>query len=106
MNPSGITPLGHRVLILPLKVEEKTKSGIILADGDTLRKEQMAQDKGQVVALGSDVWKDQETQDQAKVGDTVVYARHAGNLWTGLNGVQYRLVNDLDIVALLDPELL
>ena len=104
VNPSGITPCGHRILIEPLKVEEKTRAGVIIASGDTLSREQMAQDKGRVISVGPDAWSDQETKQWAQPGDIVVFAKHAGNLWRGLDGTQYRLVNDLDIVALLDPE--
>jgi chaperonin GroES len=101
MNSSGIEPLGSRVLIKPLVVEQVTKVGIILAAPTELRKEQRAQDRGEVIAVASGAWADQPGDAWCKPGDNVVFARYAGNVWQGEDGIYYRLVNDLDIVAKL-----
>jgi len=100
-NNSGIVPLGARVLIKPVVVEEVTKGGIILAAPTELKKEQRAQDRGEVIAVGDGAWADQPGEAWCEPGDTVVFARYAGNVWQGEDGVYYRLVNDLDIVARL-----
>lgn len=100
-NDSGIKPLGARVLIKPLVVEEVTKSGIIIAAPTELKKEQRAQDRGEVIEIADGAWHDQPGEAWCQVGDTVVFARYAGNVWQGEDGVYYRLVQDLDIIAKL-----
>ena len=53
INESGIHPLGHRVLVLPEIVEEKSEGGIILHTGQNLMREEMAQIKALVVEVGT-----------------------------------------------------
>ena len=104
INTSGITPLGHRVLVLPEGVESETKSGIIIAVGAGKDREQMAQVMGTVVAVGATCWKDQTIGDWAKPGDLVMFGKYSGITTIGKDEVQYRLINDLDIVALLNQD--
>lgn len=105
MNNSGITPLGARVLIRPVKVEERTAAGVIIAAPTALNREQMAQDRGEVVEVGECAWHDQPKRNWVAPGDMVVFAKYAGNVWRGEDGEQYRLVNDLDIVAKLNGDI-
>ena len=51
-NESGINPQGWRVLILPLEIETKTQSGIIVTTSENEEREQMANTTGQVIARG------------------------------------------------------
>jgi co-chaperonin GroES (HSP10) len=39
-----------------------------------------------------------------KVGDKVAFAKYAGLLYQGKDGVKYRMVNDGDITAVLDSD--
>ena len=98
-NKSGFLPLGHRLLVLPESVEKKTASGIVLAM-ETTGREEMAQVKGTLVAVGDGCWKDTPTGDWAKPGDKIVYGKYAGLLWDGVDGNKYRILNDLDVVGL------
>lgn len=103
-NKSGITPLGHRLLILPEEVEEVSSGGIIIAIGTGKEREQLAQVMGTVVAVGQTCWKDQAVGDWAKPGDRVMFGKYSGLITIGKDEVQYRLISDLDIVALLEVE--
>lgn len=98
-NTSGFKPLGHRLLILPDSAETKTQSGIVLAL-ETTGREEMAQVKGVLVAVGDGCWKDTTTSDWAQPGDRVVFGKYAGLLWPGADGRKYRILNDLDVVGL------
>lgn len=100
-NNSGITPLGTKVLVKPLPVEQVTKGGIIIAAPKELEKEQRGQERGEVVEIGSGAWADQPGGAWCEVGDRVVFARYAGNVWRGEDGEYYRIIQDLDIVAKL-----
>ena len=94
-----IYPLGHRVLVKPVKIEEKTASGIYLPQ-QTVEMEQAGIDKGEVVAIGDTAWKDERLGGAAwcKVGDTVIWARYAGKPVKDGDDL-YHLVNDEDLLG-------
>lgn len=103
-----IKPLGHRVLVRPDSIEDKTKGGIILPD-QTTKQEQGAQAVGTVLDIGDSCWLDTPSGEPwCEVGDRVVYARYSGmKIWDVVTG-KFRddllLLNDLDITALITEE--
>ena len=52
-------PTGWRLLVLPFKMKEKTKGGVILAE-DTLERQQVASQVGLVMAMGPDCYADKD----------------------------------------------
>jgi len=100
-NTSGIHPKGHRVLILPDPVEEVTQSGIILSVGENRDRERLAQLKGTIVEIGDSAWLDQPSP-WAKVGDHVIFGKYSGLIYDGADEKEYRIINDLDVVALVE----
>jgi co-chaperonin GroES (HSP10) len=100
-NESGIHPLGHRVLVLPEFVEEKTESGIIIHHGNQLMREEMAQIKAIVVEVGTTAYNDQDSK-WCKAGDRVVIGKYSGLLYKGKDEKSYRIINDLDVVAMIE----
>jgi chaperonin GroES len=100
-NTSGIHPKGHRVLILPDPVEEVTQSGIILSVGENRDRERLAQLKGTIVELGNTAWSDQPSP-WGEVGDHVIFGKYSGLIYQGADDKEYRIINDLDVVALVD----
>lgn len=109
MNKSGIVPRGHRVLVLPDGIEDKTKSGVIVHSLSEKERKELAQIFGTVIALGDTVWQNKAAfgedriEPWAKVGDRIIYAKYAGLTTKGLDGLMYRLINDFDVVATCDP---
>jgi co-chaperonin GroES (HSP10) len=101
INTSGIHPKGHRVLILPDPVEEVTQSGIILSVGENRDRERLAQLKGTIVELGNTAWLDQPSP-WANEGDHVIFGKYSGLIYQGDDDKEYRIINDLDVVALVD----
>jgi len=97
----GIKPTGGHILVLPDPVEEKTAGGIILPD--TIRdKEQAAATSGILIDVGPAAWLDiDDGQPWAYIGDHVSYARYAGVVLTGKDGIAYTLLNDNDLLAIL-----
>lgn len=69
----NIKPLGDRVVIKKVEVEEKTKSGIVLPSS-AKEQPQMAE----VLAVGEDITKDEKKKNQVKVGDKVIFSQYAG----------------------------
>ena len=100
-NTSGIHPKGHRVLILPDPVEEVTQSGIILSVGENRDRERLAQLKGTIVELGNTAWLDQPSP-WANEGDHVIFGKYSGLIYQGADEKEYRIINDVDVVAIVD----
>ena len=103
-NPSGIHPKGYRVLIQPIEPEVKTASGIIVATEETKYKEEMANTTGVVVELGPVAFSDYGDDPWCAVGDKIIFAKYAGLLYIGKDGIKYRVINDSDVVATLDAD--
>ena len=99
-------PTGWRILVLPFKMKEKTKGGIIMGQ-DTLEKQQVASQCGNVLAMGPDAYGDKQRFPDGpwcKVGDWVMFARYAGSR-IKIEGGEVRLLNDDEILATIkNPE--
>ena len=99
-------PTGWRILVLPFKMNEKTKGGVIMNES-TLERQQVASQCGNVIAMGPQCYKDNERYPEGpwcKVGDWVVFARYAGSR-INIEGGEVRLLNEDEILATVkDPE--
>jgi co-chaperonin GroES (HSP10) len=82
-------------------VEEVTQSGIILSVGENRDRERLAQLKGTIVELGNTAWLDQPSP-WANEGDHVIFGKYSGLIYQGDDGKEYRIINDLDVVAIVD----
>jgi len=99
-------PTGWRLLVLPFKMKEKTKGGVILAE-DTLERQQVTSQVGLVLAMGPQCYKDKERYPEGpwcKVNDWVMFARYAGSR-VKIEGGEIRMLNDDEVLATIDsPE--
>ncbi len=96
-------PTGWRIMVLPYKMKEKTKGGIVLAE-TTLEKQQVASQCGLVLAMGPQCYKDKERYPEGpwcKVNDWVMFARYAGSR-IKIDGGEIRLLNDDEVLATID----
>ena len=91
-----IKPLGDRVVIKKVEVEDKTKSGIILT-GSAKEEPQIAE----VVAIGSGVKNDDEYKDEIKVGDKVMFSKYGGSE-VKIEGQEVTILKIEDILAVLN----
>lgn len=94
----NIKPLGDRVLVKVVAVEEVTKSGIFLPE--------TAQEKplqGQIVAVGEGHRLDNGSYAplSVKVGDHVLYAKYSGTD-IRVDSEDYLILNEKDLLAVLD----
>lgn len=95
-----IEPAGHRVLIKPDIVEEKTAGGIILAQ-TTKERDQQATMRGEVVAIGVNAWKAfDDGTPWAAVGDRVCFRKYAGEVIKD-GDEEYRVINDDDCLCVI-----
>ena len=105
-EPKLPKPTGWRLLVLPFKMEEKTKGGIVLAE-TTLERQQVASQVGLVMAMGPQCYKDKERYPEGpwcKEKDWIMCARYAGSR-IKIEGGEMRLLNDDEVLATIDsPE--
>jgi len=89
-------PVGDRVVIKPVAVEEVTKSGIVLP-GTAQEKPQ----QGEVVAVGEGVYQNGvKIPMEIKVGDKVLYGKFGG-VDVKLNGEEYIIMAEKDVLLIL-----
>lgn len=103
-NPSGIRPVEFKCVVSPTEVSNKI--GNIFIPDEHKDREQFAQMEGVLVAVSplaftyadDAAWGDTE---KPKPGDKVLFAKFAGAAVKGMDGKDYRIVNDKDIAAVL-----
>lgn len=112
-NTSGIHPCGDRVLIKPDDIEEVTDGGIIIPS-KVSELHAMAQSIGTFIAMGPDAYVDHVEKSKdgvktcgfsapfAKPGDRVAFAKYGGLQVTGKDGKSYRIMNDVDVTAIVE----
>ena len=99
-------PTGWRLLIMPFRVKEETKGGIIIAQ-ETLERARSAVQVGYVLKMGDLCYKDEDkfpTGPWCKPKDWVIFARYAGSRMD-IDGGEIRMLNDAEILGTIDnPE--
>jgi co-chaperonin GroES (HSP10) len=89
-----LQPVGHRIII---RCDEALKSSVLDIPQEILAKDRTRTVKGVVEAIGPDAFYDKPSA-WAKVGDTVMFAVHAGWVYVE-DKVTYRVINDEDLVG-------
>ena len=93
----NVKPLGDRVVIKNVEMEETTKSGILLT-GTAKEKPQMAE----VLAVGPGGMVDgKEVTMYVKVGDKVITSKYSGTE-VKIDGQEYTIVRQSDILAVVE----
>ena len=98
-------PTGWRLLVLPFKMPEKTKGGLLLG-ADTLERQQVASTCGLVLSMGPYCYDKQKFPEGpwCKKGDWVIFARYAGSRLP-IEGGEVRILNDDEVIGTIkDPE--
>jgi len=93
----NLKPLEDRVIIEPIKEEEKTKSGIILPE--TASKEKPEQ--GKIVAVGPGKYENgKRVAMDVKVGDKIIFSKY-GPDEIKVDGKEYLIAKASDILAII-----
>ncbi len=124
---TSIRPVGHHLVVRPVQLPRKSEGGIIINfKGSEAEKLQRAgRMVGQVEAIGPQCWKahasalvdlpdalkGEALEPWCKVGDWVVYSRHAGKFikeptipLAEQEDSELYVINDDDIIAVLPPQ--
>jgi len=108
---SGLTVLFHRVLVMPLMLKRKTKSGIIIPQQAT-DSAGFLQHCGKVLVIGESAFTNPELgvarksppAKVPKVGDFIIYRRNSGQR-LNYKGVKLLLLAENDFITRIDdPE--
>ena len=93
-----LKPLGDRIIIEVVEVEEKTAFGIVLPDSAKEKPQQ-----GKVVAVGSGIVTKSGTVVplSVKAGDQVIYAQYAGTE-VKYEGKDYLILRESDVLAIVE----
>ncbi|TLS35288.1 co-chaperone GroES [Pseudalkalibacillus caeni] len=92
-----LKPLGDRVVVEPVKSEEKTSSGIVLPDTAKEKPQE-----GKVIAVGSGVLTDNGERVALEVaeGDSVIFSKYAGTELK-YDGKEYLILRENDVLAVV-----
>lgn len=96
-------PVEYNVIVYPEVIESKTSGGILLPD-QIKETQELAGQRGRLVAVSPlafnyDQWPEGARKPQ--VGDVVLHAKYGGALFKDDSGVEFRVLKDKDIVAVL-----
>ena len=96
-------PSGWRIVLFPLKLQGKTKGGVLLTD-ETVTESQVTTNICKVLKMGPECYKDKEkfpSGPWCKEGDWVLITRYAGSR-IRIDGGELRIINDDEILAVVD----
>lgn len=91
-----LKPIGDKLVIEMIEVEEKTASGIVLPNS---AKESPS--IARVLAIGDEILKDEEKKDLVKVGDKIIFSKYAGTE-VKLDKKEYIIVKIADVLAVVE----
>ena len=90
-----LKPLGEKVVIKKIEIEENTASGIVLPSS---AKEET--NIAEIIAIGKDVEEDEKTKGQISVGDKVLFSKYAGTE-VELEKEKYIVIKYQDLLAVI-----
>ena len=96
-------PSGWRMVLFPLKLQGKTKGGVLLTD-ETVTESQVTTNICKVLKMGPECYKDKEkfpSGPWCKEGDWVLITRYAGSR-IRIDGGELRIINDDEMLAVVD----
>ena len=96
-------PVGWRIVLFPLKLDSKTKGGLILTD-ETVEQSQVTTNICKVLKMGPECYRDKDkfpSGPWCKENDWVLITRYAGSR-IRIEGGELRIINDDEILAVVD----
>ena len=102
-----LKPFLFRVLVKPFTLEDSdpvyqsaARSGIVVAQNEARVRAEQAVDRGTVVAIGKQAFKEWDQDEVVKVGDEVYFAKYAGKrVKDPETGEVFLALNDEDLIV-------
>lgn len=99
----GISPKGFNVLVVEEAVPERVR-GIIMPDSQK-DKDKLVNVRGRIVDISPVAFDFAAFQGSApRIGEVVMFAKLAGIMVKGADGLDYRIIDDKSINAVLDED--
>ena len=97
VKAANLKPIGDRVIVKPLALEDKTKGGVILPE--TAKEKPI---KGEVIAVGTGriLENGQKIPMEVKAGDKVLYGKYSGTE-VKIEGEEYVILSEKEILGIL-----
>lgn len=101
----GLTPLEYKVIVYPYPTEEEFESSIegLVKPETTEKKDRMEQTRGVLVDFTDMAFGDWRCE-LPKRGQEIEFSKLAGQFFDGLDGKEYKLMNDQDLVGFFKEE--
>lgn len=101
-NKSGLDELcEYKCLVLPDPVDETVGGGLLYKPQTVMDKEKHRTCKATFILGSGQAFEDWPKSYKPKPGDRISVAVAAGAIHEGLDGLEYRIVNDKDIIGKL-----
>ena len=94
----SVKPLDDRVLVKPMKTDEKTASGIYLPES---AKEKPIKGKGGSTGAGKLLDNGERAKPSVKKGDVVVYGKYAGTE-VEIKGAMHLILRESELLGVLE----
>ena len=93
-----LQPLADRVVVRPLKAQEKTRGGIVLPDTAKEKPQE-----GEIVAVGKGRVLDSGTVQslEVKAGDRVLYGKYSGTEFKSKEGDELLIMKEEEILGIV-----
>ena len=102
INKSGLAVIEYKILVKLDEVKRVTKGGIELPE-IVRDNEQMKQVKATLIAKGGTAFEGFK-KPVPNIGDRIIVAKAVGFSITGMDDVEYKLMNDRDVAAIIMDE--
>lgn len=103
VNESGIKPFGFTVLVQIPEI----KQGVVIIPDEVRQREERGQQEGVFVEAGDVAFTFEDFPDDAvmpKPGDRIMFTRYPSRAIKGVDGREYFILNDKDILAMFSDD--
>lgn len=98
----GLRATGFNLIVAVAPIAEQSKGGIFIPDS-VRDKEKLTGVQGRVVSISPGAFDHGDFGDAVpEVGNVVQFARLAGIMTTGIDGREYRILQDKDVIAIVE----
>lgn len=103
IDPNKFHPVEYKILIKPdedadPRLKAAKAAGLHIVETTTER-DKVDAVWGTIISIGGKAFED-FGNPTPKVGDRIYFARYAGQMLEGIDGCEYRIFNDKDVVAI------
>ncbi|MFA7170120.1 MAG: co-chaperone GroES [Candidatus Paceibacterota bacterium] len=94
----NLKPLSNKIILEPVSVEEKTKSGLFIPD--TINQEKPEQGKVLATGPGKLLKNGERSKMDVKVGDTVIFSKYSPSE-IKIEEKEYLVISEEDVLAIV-----